>query len=315
MFAELHGAGWLGLTRESARRGATWRLLLAALLTFASLPVLATPNTSKNLTVRIAVSSGVPRLMVNGQPVRPRMFFGGPGSSPIKVEPAGRLVEFEFIAQEDAADTGTLHFRFGHTAGDVFLDNIRVVDVASGKDVAPLANFESGPDSFSRDWTFWPPGPANTVGKVTVEPSVGAADTAGLHVKLRQPPGGQWPDFHIYHLPNLAIVRGRHYRVTFWARAEPARELTVALYRPGDPFICLGGPPGPFQAQIRMAAAVGVDFVTFPDRHALAGAGGTRELAGRGQRLRASPGRQPASPPPAALRRRPAGLVAQGAPG
>ena len=71
---------------------------------------------------------------------------------------------------------------------------------------------------------------------MTVEPSVGAAQTAGLHIKLREPPGGQWPDFHIYHLPKLAIVRGKHYRVTFWARAEPARDLTVALYRPGEPY-------------------------------------------------------------------------------
>jgi len=244
--------------KEAARRGAIRRLLLAALLTCASLPVPAAPSNSKSLTVRVAMSSGVPRLVVNGQPVRPRMFFGGPGSSPIKVEPAGRLVEFEFIAQEDAPDTGTLHFRFGQTAGDVFLDNIRVVDMASGKDVAPLADFENGQDSFSRDWTFWPPGPANTVGTVTVEPSVGDANSAGLHVKLRQPPGGQWPDFHIYHLPNLAIAKGKHYRVTFWARAEPARELNVALYRPGNPYISLGGPPGPFQAQIRMAAAVAV---------------------------------------------------------
>jgi hypothetical protein len=192
------------------------------------------------------------------------MFFGGPGSGTVRVEPAGRLVEFEFVAQDDAPDNGTLHFRFGHAAGDIFLDNIRIVDVTSGKDLTPLADFESGQDSFSRQWAFWPPGPANTVGTITVEPSVGAAGTAGLHVKLREPPGGQWPDFHIYHLPKLAIVRGQHYRVTFWARAEPARDLTVALYRPGDPFVYLGGPPGPFAAQVRMAAAAGVDFVSFP---------------------------------------------------
>ena len=136
------------------------------------------------------------------------MFFGGPGSAPIRIEPAGRSVEFEFVAQEDAPDSGTLHFRFGHAAGDVFLDNIRIVDVASGKDVSPLSDFEGGLESFSSQWTFWPPREANKVGTMTVEPSVGAAGTAGLHIKLREPPGGQWPDFHIYHLPKLAIVRG-----------------------------------------------------------------------------------------------------------
>ena len=65
-------------------------------------------------------------------------------------------------------------------------------------------------------------------------------------------------------MPNLNILRGKHYRVTFWVRAEPARDLTVALYRPGDPYVYLGGPPGPFDAQIRMAATAAVNFVSFP---------------------------------------------------
>jgi len=236
----------------------------AILITCVTLSTLAASKNPDPLSARVDASSGAPRLLVNGKPVRPRMFFGGPGSGIIKIEPAGRLVDFEFVAQDDAPGNGTLHFRFGHTAGDIFLDNIRIVDLASGKDVSPLSDFEGGQDSFSQQWTFWPPNPANTVGTITVEPSVGAAGTAGLHVKLREPPGGQWPDFHIYHSPNLTIVRGQHYRVTFSARAEPARDLTVALYRPGDPFVYLGGPPGPFEAQVRMATTAGVDFVSFP---------------------------------------------------
>ncbi len=236
----------------------------AILVLCVSLPVLAASTPSERLTVRVDASSGAPRLLVNGKPVRPRMFFGGPGSAPIRIEPAGRIVEFEFIAEDDAPESGTLHFRFGHTAGDVFLDNIRITEVASGKDVTPVSDFESGQDSFTRQWNLWPPGSANTVGTVTVEPAVGASQTAGLHIKLREPPGGLWPDFHIYHLPTLAIVRGKHYRVSFWARAEPARDFTVALYRPGDPYVHLGGPPGPLEAQVRMAASAGIDFVSFP---------------------------------------------------
>ncbi len=202
--------------------------------------------------------------MVNGRPVRARMFFGGPGPAPIKIETTGRTIEFEFTAQQDARDSGTLHFRFGQIPGDVFLDNIRILDIASGKEVTPEADFESGPEAFSRDWNSWPPGPANTVGTATVEAAVGAGGTAGLHVNLRRPTAGEWPDWHIYHRANLDFATGRRYRVTFWARAEPARDLTVALYRPAEPYVFLGGPPGVFEAQIRMAARVGVDFVTFP---------------------------------------------------
>ena len=196
----------------------------------------------KGLTARVDASSSAPRLVVNGWPVRARMFFGGPGSAPIKVEPTERSIEFEFTAHNDSQNTGTLHFRFGQIPGDVFLDNIRIVDIASGKDIVPISDFEDQADAFSRDWTFWPPGLANTVGTVTVEPPAGASGTAGLHVKLRQPPSGKWPDWHICHLPNLPIFEGRRYRVTFWVRAEPARDLTVALYRPGATFVYLGRP-------------------------------------------------------------------------
>ncbi len=223
----------------------------------------ASPKGSE-LTVRVDASRGAPRLVVNGRPVRGRMFFGGPGTTPITVGPAGRVAEFEFTAEDDSQGKGTLHFRFGQAPGDVFLDNIRIEDVASGEDVTPLSGFEGGPGSFSNAWTSWPPGAANTVGTVAVEPSAGANGTAGLHANLRQPANGQWPDWHIYLKPNLALARGRRYQVSFWARAQPGRDLSVALYRPGNPFTLLGGPPGSFESQIKMAAQVGVNFVSFP---------------------------------------------------
>src|SRR6185312_6483454 len=87
---------------------------------------------------------------------------------------------------------------------------------------------------------------------------------AGLHVSLHAPATGAWPDWHIYHLPDLTIIRGRRYRVSFWARAVPARDLNVALSRPGEPFVHLGGPPGAFESEIRLAASAGVNFVSFP---------------------------------------------------
>lgn len=191
------------------------------------------------------------------------MFYGGPRPAPIQINPPGRSVEFEFTAEHDALGTGTLHFRFGQIPGDVFLDNVRIVDVASGKDITAPSDFEDGPDSFGRAWSSWPLGPANTVATMTVEPSAGEHATGGLHVKFQSPRTGDWPDWHIYHFQNLPLVRGSRYRVTFWARAEPARDLEVALFRPGNSYAFLGGPPGAFESQIKIAASIGVDFVTF----------------------------------------------------
>lgn len=238
-------------------------LLAAALIPPWSLN-LAAPSSGQSLTVRVDTASGAPRLLVNGQPVRARMFFGGPGSAPIRIDAEARAHTFEFTAESNSESRGTLHFRFGSWPGEVFLDDVRVTDLESGTDIVPVADFEAGPESFGRAWAAWPTGAANTVGTAAVEPSVGSGGSAGLQIGLRKPADGNWPDWHIYHLPNMPLTAGHRYKVSFWARAVPARDVTVALYRPGATFVHLGGPANPFEPQIRMAAGAGVSFVSFP---------------------------------------------------
>ena len=220
-------------------------------------------------TFRVETNVGVPQITVDSQPVRARMFWGGVVPTPLPIGPQGQMVQFEFVGQDNAAAAGTIHFRFGQSPGDVWLDDVTITDLDAHRDVLPRCTFEAGPGSFARQWTFWPPGPANTVGTVSVEPGVGRDGSAGLHVRLKTPPDGRWPDFHIYHHPRLTIEKGKHYRVSLWARADSPRGLTVGLYRPGPTFVSLGGPNPPFSSrafasQIRLAAGAGVNFVSFP---------------------------------------------------
>ena len=239
-------------------------LVIASLALSLCMAAIGAPKPVEGIAVRVESRSGAPRLTVDDRPVRARMFFGGPASTPIHIDPKGQAIQFEFIAEDNSLDKGTLHFRFGQLPGDVFLDDIRIVDTSTGQDISPASDFESGPESFARDWCYWPPEPANTLGKVIIEPRTGAGGTAGMHIQIRQPATGQWPDWHIYHAPNLPIIRGHNYRITLWARAEPARDLITALYRPGDTYVRLGGPPGAYESQIRMAGSAGANFVTFP---------------------------------------------------
>ncbi len=215
------------------------------------------------LTVRVDPAGGAPRLLVNGTPVRARMFWGAPGSTPLKLTTEWKQISFEFTASGSASN-GTVHFRFGNEPGDIFLDDIQVTDLDAGRDLIPRCDFEAGPESFKHDWTFWPTGAANTVGTTTVEPGIGRNGSAGLRVRLKAPPGGHWPDFHIYHHANLAIAKDHRYRVSFWARATPARKLMLAFYQPGQNFVRLGGPLDCFGAQIKLAADAGVNFVSYP---------------------------------------------------
>ena len=214
-------------------------------------------------TVRVDSARGAPRILVNGKPVRARMFWGGPGGAPVKIGPTGRVVSFEFRPLEDEPEKATMHFRFGREPGVIVLDDIRVTDLDAHRDVVPLCDFESGPDSFGRDWTFWPKGEKNTVAAVAVMPKVGRDGSTALRIKLTPPKKGPWPDWHIYHHPRLSLVKGHRHRVTFWIRADRERPLTCAFYRPGRMFTHLGGPPGYFENQIKLAANAGVHFVSF----------------------------------------------------
>lgn len=239
------------------------RLARAARLALAAALWLAAWRTAAALEVRVDPAGGAPRLDVDGRPARARIFFGAPGWAPLPVTPAAAEISFEFTATGGAA-SGTMHFRFGQAPGVIDLDEIRVTDLDGGGELIPRCDFEGGPESFTRDWTFWPPGAANTVGAVQVAPGVGRAGSAGLRVTLKAPPDGRWPDFHIYHQPRLKITQGHRYRVSFWAKASAPRSLTVAFYQPGNPFVHLGGPEDIFARQIRLAAAAGVNFVSFP---------------------------------------------------
>jgi hypothetical protein len=200
-------------------------------------------------TVRVETFSGVPRLVVDGRPVRARVFFGIPGARPITIGPTPQLIQFEFQPLEDELKRATMHLRFGQIPGRVLLDDIRIVDLSDGTDVVSGYDFEAGQADVARGWTYWPQGEQNTVGEVQVVQGVGRDGSRGLSVSLTQPAAGEWPDFHLFHLPKLALRHEHRYRVSFWVRAEQERSLTVAFYRPGEPFVYLGGPPGCFERQ------------------------------------------------------------------
>lgn len=215
-------------------------------------------------TVRVDASSGAPRLIVDGKPVRARMFFGLPGTKPLAADSAGREISFEFTPTQDEPHAATMHFRFGQTPGSIDLDNIRVEDLTAGGDALATCDFEAGERALTDQWSTWPEGARNTVGRVEVRAGCGHAGSAALHVTLSAPADGSWPDFHIYHHPNLTLHNGHRYRASMWVRAEPARSLTTAFYRPGDPYVLLGAPSNGFDSQIRMAGQAGARFVSFP---------------------------------------------------
>lgn len=232
-------------------------VLLAAVLQFA-----VNVAQSKPLSVRVQSRSGAPRIMVNGQPVRARMFWGQPQPGLITILPKAQIIQYEFTPLQIELKTATMHLRLGHAAGDVYLDNIRVEDLTTGAQTIPVCDFEDGQASFTKEWLTWPPDDKNIVGKVSVEPGVGQDGSAGLHVQIHNPPGGVWPDFFVHHIPNLKLEQAHRYRVSMWMKSTTQRSLQTAFYRPGEVYEFLGWPPGHFESQVKLAASAGANFVS-----------------------------------------------------
>lgn len=226
--------------------------------------LLLTAAAAMGLTVSVVTPQGAPRLMVDGQPVRGRMFWGGPGSRPLALPADGQVVTTEFRALADEPEHATMHLRFGGTPGTIVLDDLQVTDTATGRDVIAANRFEGEADSFRQEWTFWPTGEQNTVADVQVVPGAGRDGSGGLRITLTNPKSGAWPDWHLYHHANLRLEQGHTYRISLWVKAEPARTVKIAFYRPGTSFVFLGGPGDVFGPQVRMAGEAGAPFVSFP---------------------------------------------------
>ncbi len=244
-------------TFPSKTCGSVWSKIEFKLRLVFCLWLLCNANVSTaGVTVRVQSTRGGPQIHVNGKAVPPRFFFGVPRSGTSTIDEQWTDHVFEFTPGADVKAAGTLHFRFGQLAGEVWLSDVRVVDVETGSDVMSPGSFAT-PEKFNEVWNLWPPGEQNTVGRVAVT-------NGALHVTVINPPGNTWPDFHLHSHLGLSFSTNRKYRVTFRARATPKRQIYPAVYHVNNgEYVGIGGPPGPFLQQVALARDAGVNLVSF----------------------------------------------------
>jgi hypothetical protein len=209
---------------------------------------------------RVRSADGVPRIEIDGKPVRSRIFFGNPRHGVLRIGREPKQYSFDFTAIADSQGRGTFHFRFGQKPGRCWIDDFQVLELGTERSVIGPCTFADGKADFTKQWSFWPTGEENTVGAVDVVP---VGEGKALQVTLVGPKRGKWPDFHVYTQPKLEIKAGKRYRVSFRAWADRYRQWTLGCYRPGTPFLSLMHTPGVFEDQIRLAAEVGVNMVSF----------------------------------------------------
>ena len=205
--------------------------------------------------VRVRQTQGGPQIFVDGKAIPPRCFFGSRRSGPMPVSSEWRRCSFGFVPGRVVDKTGTLHFRFPKQPGQFWLRNVRIVDTVTGVDVLPIRSFED-PAVFEEFWNLWPQGDANTVRTVTLEAGM-------LHITLRQPPDGNWPDFHLHTEIALTLAATKRYRCEFEARAQGGDHIMPAVYCvDGGVWHRVGGAPGPFPGQVALARDAGVRLIS-----------------------------------------------------
>jgi hypothetical protein len=107
------------------------------------------------ITVRVQNTPGGPQIHLNGTPIPPRFFFGSMNSGSVRAKPEWQEFSFDFRPGVAVVRTGTLHFRFSQTAGEVWLADVRLRDAQTGEDVLPVGSFAT-PEALAQNWSTWP---------------------------------------------------------------------------------------------------------------------------------------------------------------
>ena len=218
--------------------------------------------------VRIDVSSGAPLIVVDGEPVRARMFYGDSGAKPIPIDDELKEYAFEFVPKESSNGRAALAIYFGAKPGSVVLDDIELKEISTGRDVFPSCNFENGIEDFDRSTLrLWDKERMN-FGNGNVEDGVGSNGSAALVLRFpEQKEDVRWPSLTISTPTRLDLKEGERYRMKFHAKADPPRRLYFPFTISGrGKYNKLVGNGDVFQSQIELAAAAGVSFVSFPHR-------------------------------------------------
>lgn len=219
-------------------------------------------------SVRVQSLQGVPRIMVDGKPVRSRMFWGGMGTAPLICTKEFQKYTLTFQPLMDADSSGTLHFRFGAEAGKIYIDDLAIQELETEKWIAGPYSFEKESD-FSDHWGAW-----NTqyqtipIADVAVRENSGVDGSAALAIEIFPQSKILPTDFHLHHHKTLTFQKDKTYRVTFWMRADSERPVRVQAYRVGTPYMALIGSiasqKGVLESQIQLAQDAEVSFISFP---------------------------------------------------
>ncbi len=210
-------------------------------------------NLQAQIKAKIVQTAGGPQISINNALFRPRMFWGSNKGGTINVTEEWHEFTFEVNVPFEA--NSTWHFRFGKEAGEIWVKDVKLINGETGKTVLRDNSFVSS-QNFNLSWNVYPPASDNHVGVIDYSDST-------LHLTLSNPPNGEaWPDFHFYG-KSITLSPKTKYIYSFKMKADKDRRVSPQVYHVGNGWTYIGGPSSIFMEEIKMAADVGVNIITF----------------------------------------------------
>lgn len=209
------------------------------------------PEKIRGHVFQVADDRGVPAILMDGVPLRKRMFWGdGNKGGGCWLSSEWKRVEFTFRSPESTH--GTIHMRFGEKSGNVWIDCVEIQELDTNRMVRE-ARFTGTEEELKRDWTYWST-------QCTTAPFPLSFHNGTLHIDMKDE--NLLKGFHVL-FKNLELTEGHLYRVRFRVRADGIRFFSPGVYSEGAHPRYLGGLPPLITDQVRLAAAAGVNIVSF----------------------------------------------------
>ena len=233
---------------------ATLTLLAAALV------LSACAKKQKDSVYKVETFNGVPFITVDGKPVRNRIVWvAGIGTSPSKTHPllsksdTWNDWEFEFSAPNNVP--AIVQLRMGESTGEVLFSKFDIAEAESGKIVRSI-KFDS--PQRDKNLAFWCKGfkenPPLEIKNDNID------GEAVLRVSMKADP--KLDGLHLY-TANIPVESGKKYKVALRAKASSPRPFSTSAFFYQNAFIPIACDVSTNISQIKHAANVGVNFVSF----------------------------------------------------
>ena len=213
-------------------------------------------------SIKLDHSVGVPRILVDGSPVRAHMVYVNPGFRNLIFEPTGRMLSFDFSPENDEDAVG-LQVRFGMREGSFVLDDIHLIEVETGRELIPKITFDqNGIDDlkagplYLRPWELY-----GTSGEWNIATGEGVDGSHSLKITIKRPQEGKWPFFHLGSNFTFSMKKDKTYRMSFYGKADQPRPISIAFLVKDKQFSRIDGYGSILRREVELAADAGVNFV------------------------------------------------------